>query len=148
MSKKTSKPKTTAKLSTEDQEKWDRVLELYSRLGLTVSESWQALRSLTETLKKNKMPSKIQIMWFSSAVDRCKEDDPTQLIRELGLLVQGRHRTVNPAQVAERVSELIASGLSIMAASEQAAEEIGCSSHAAYRWHRKVNKVKTDARRK
>ena len=145
---KTTKPKKTAKLSTEEQDKWDRVMELYGQLGLTVSESWLALRSLSETLKKNKMPSKIQINWFSSAIDRCKEDDPTQLIRELGLLVQGRRLTVNPHKVAERVSELIAAGLSIMAASEQAAEEIGCSAHAAYRWHRKVNKVKTDARRK
>lgn len=147
---KTTKPKKAAKLSTEDQKKWGEVMELFEQFGefMTVTESWQALRGLAETLKKNKMPNKVQINWFASAVERCKDDDEAQLLRELGLVMMGRTRTVNPKAVSGRVAELVASGSSIMAACEQASKEMGCTMKTAHRWYKAGEGSETDGRKK
>jgi hypothetical protein len=114
----------------------------------TVTETWEALRGISKSRKLGQYPDIDTLNWLASGIDRCKKNDPAQLLRELGLLIHGRHRSVNPDLVADRVNELIKSGSSIMQAAEQAASEIGCSVHAAYRWHRQVYKVKTDGRRK
>lgn len=102
----------------------------------TVNEAWDALRGLADALKNNRSPTLEQTGWLVSAVERCKEDDEAQLLRELGLVVMGRRRTVSPDVVSARVIELVKSGGSIMASCEQAAEEIGCTPKTAHRWYR------------
>lgn len=102
----------------------------------TVDESWLALHVIAEAFRKGEAPDPMVMEWFAAAVDRCPENDPVQLVRELGLYVHGRRRKVDPDLVARRVQQLITGGASIMAACEQAAEELGCASKTAYRWHR------------
>lgn len=100
----------------------------------TVSGAWDALRSI----KAGETPSREVLDWLSAAIDRCDQNDPKQLLRELGLSVHGRRRTVNPDVIAKAVSDLVKGGASIMVACEMASKRIGCSAHAAYRWHRAI----------
>ena len=108
----------------------------------TPGESWQAVRRLALSLDKSEIPAPDLMDWFAAAVDRCPEDDPMQLVRELGLMVRDKRPTVNAEVVAKRVNELIKGGSSIMGACEQAADELGCAAKTAHHWHRMWNKQK------
>lgn len=102
----------------------------------TVAEGWDALRSIPAALKAGKYPDMTTLNWLAAAVERCNENDARQLIRELGLFIHGRHRIVDPEEIAVRIEELKKGGSSVMAACEIAAEEFGCATKTAYRWHR------------
>jgi len=112
----------------------------------TPGEAWDAVRRLAVSLDQSKLPSPDVMEWFSAAVERCQEDDPVQLVRELGLMVRGKRPTVNAEVVSKRVNELIKSGSSIMGACEQVAEEFGCAAKTAHHWYRTYNKQKALAK--
>lgn len=114
----------------------------------TINESWEALREIAQALKLNKYPLAEHRGWLVSAVERCKEDDEMQLLRELGLVVRGRRRTVNPDAVSGRVAELVKSGSSIMAACKQASDELGCTTKTAHRWYKQGQGSEFDGRKK
>lgn len=114
----------------------------------TINESWDALRGIAQALKHNKYPIAEHRGWLVSAVERCKEDDEMQLLRELGLIVRGRRRTVNPDAVSGRVAELVKSGSSIMAACKQASDELGCTTKTAHRWYKQGQGAEFDGRKK
>lgn len=111
-----------------------------------VKSRWDALRELSATIKAGGKPNLETLDWIASAVDGCKSENPRQLLRELGLCVHGRPGVVVPSDVATRVEELKVAGNSIMQACALAGEEYGCSDDTAYRWHRRVFNIKSDAR--
>lgn len=102
----------------------------------TTAEAWEALRSIAASTKRGQFPSLDVLHWLTAAIERTEEDDPKQLIRELGLYVMGRRRKVDPDEIAARVEVLKNSGSSIMDACVQAGKEFGCATKTAYRWHR------------
>lgn len=146
---KTPKPKKTAKNLAHDKQ-WGEIMDLldrYDKFG-TIEESWAALRGIAAALKNGQTPTDGQSRWFVSAIQRCKANDESQLLRELGLVTRGRRRTVNPDVVSGRVAELIKGGSSIMAACEQASEELGCTTKTAHRWYKQGLGSSFDGRKK
>lgn len=101
----------------------------------TVNESWDAVRELAHSLEEGKLPSSRLIEWYTAAVERCNGNDATDLVRQLGLFVHGRHRKVDPETVVTKVNALINSGSSIMAACGLVADELGCSLKTVHRWY-------------
>lgn len=130
-----AKLKPLMELNDKDQKEREHFRKRGYRYG-TLNESWEALRSISEATRHGKFPPVDAMHWLAAAVQRTVEDDPKQLIRELGLYVMGRRRLVDPDEIAARVEELKNSGSSIMDASEIAAREFGCATKTAYRWHR------------
>lgn len=110
----------------------------------TIEQSWAALKNLGKSLEFGLPVHPVQALWLLNALNRTKEGDPQDLLRNLGLVARGRSKVVNKYDVSDRMQALIDGGMVKEHAALQVAEEFGCSRATALHWHRKRGELFPD----
>lgn len=122
-------------------------MEDFERRGYeygTIEQSWSALHRMAESIEQDGQVSPDVALWLLNALNRTKEGDPQDLLRNLGLVARGRSKVVNKYDVSDRMQALIDGGMVKEHAALQVAEEFGCSRATALHWHRKRGELFPD----
>lgn len=108
----------------------------------TPQESWDAINRMCDAIEIGEPVPPDVGLWFLNAVNQMRNEDPRELLRQLGLIVHGRSRVVNKFDICERMVELVdKEGQKKSDAARSCAAEFGCSTSTALHWYYKRNEI-------
>lgn len=119
-------------------------LDEFERRGYefgTPEQSWAALHAIAQAIVSEQTVPSHAGLWLVNALNKTTEQDPQDLLRNLGLIARGRSKVVNKYDVSDRMAALIDGGMVKEHAAKQVAQEFDCSRATALHWYRKRSEL-------